>query len=74
MEAHDRSKRVGFIVAIGGTSFDACGSFELQHAKDGIEAVRTHVSQRAAAEVGPTPPHKGQIGVAKCPVGGRPEP
>src|SRR6516165_7679156 len=60
-EMDDRGHGIGLVVAIGGAGFDAHRRLELQHAEDGIETIRTHITERAAAEVRPASPREWQI-------------
>src|SRR5215469_11286453 len=57
----DRGLRIGLVVAVGGTGFDAGGGFEFQDTEDRVVAVGTHVAEGAASEVGPAAPTEGQV-------------
>src|SRR4029077_291461 len=49
----DRGQRVRLFIPIRGTRFHTHGRFEFQHAKNCVEAVRTHVAESATTEISP---------------------
>src|SRR5215471_13841436 len=65
---------VGFIVAIGGTRLDAHRHFQLHDPKDRVVAVAAHVAKRAATEIDPSAPGKGQVRMMEGALRRRAEP
>src|SRR5258707_1666892 len=57
----DRRQRIRFFVAIRGTRLNTHGPLELQHAKNCVETVGTHITESATTEISPPTPYKRRV-------------
>src|SRR5260370_18541688 len=57
----DRRQRIRLFVAIRGTGFHTHRRFEVQHPKNCVETVGTHIAESAATEISPPTPYKRRV-------------